>query len=156
MKLSQLGAAGLDERPVAGTDRVATDAACRDAGAPAPLDGVVDADDHRALRRQGGDNQIAQGSGQRPALPASAVQHLVIDGEGGDIRPPGHAQARTPRALARREQRAHDQDEPVLPGRDADMRAERAEPCVKNLGNGVAAGGGSKDRMVLHLILRPS
>jgi uncharacterized protein len=138
---------------VAGAHRVAVDAAGGDARSPAPLDGVVDADDHRPLRHQGGDDQIEQGPGQRAALPAPAVQHLVIDGEVGGLGPPGHAQAGADGALARREQRTHDQDEQVLPGRAGDMRAKRLQPHPKNLGDGIAAGGGS-DRMVLHPMLR--
>jgi hypothetical protein len=148
-------AAGLDEMAVAGAHRVAVDPAGGDAGAPAPLDGVVDADDHRPLRHQSGDNQIEQGPGQRAALPAPAVQHLVIDGEVRGFRPSGHAQAGADGALAGREQRAHDQDEQVLPGRAGDMRAKRLQPQAKNLGDGIATGGGS-DRMVLHPMLRNS
>ena len=146
-------AAGLDEMPVAGAHRVAIDATRGDARAPAPLDGVVEADDHRTLRHQGGDNQIEQGAGQRAALPAPAVQHLMVDGEVGGIRPSGHAQAGADGALARSEQRAHDQNEQVPPGRPGDMRAKRLQPQAENSGDGIAARGGS-DRMVLHPMLR--
>lgn len=115
-------AAGLDEMPVAGAHRIAIDAARGDAGTPAPLDGIVDADDHWPLRHQGGDNRIEQGSGQRAALPAPAVQHLVVDGEVGHVGPAGHAQAGAHRPLAWREQRAHDQNKEVLPGRPESAR----------------------------------
>jgi hypothetical protein len=138
---------------MAGAHRVAVDAARGDAGTPAPLDGVVDADDHRPLRHQGGDNQIEQGSGQRAALPAPAVQHLMVDGEVRGLRPSGHAQTGAHRALARSEEGHHDQDEEVLPGRAGDMRAKRLQPHAKNLWDGIAARGGS-DRMVLHPMLR--
>ena len=94
-----------------------------------------------------------QGPGQRTTLPAPAVQYLMIDGEVGRVGPPRHAQAGADRPLARREQRAHDQNEKLLPGRAGDMRAKRLQPYAKNLGDGVADHGGSS-WMVLHPMLR--
>ena len=65
----------------------------------------------------------------------------------------GHAQAGADGALARSEQRAHDQNEQVPPDRPGDMRAKRLQPQAENSGDGIAARGGS-DRMVLHPMLR--
>ena len=47
--------AGLDEMAMAGADRVTVDPARRDPRAPAPLDGIIEADHHRAVRDEGGD-----------------------------------------------------------------------------------------------------
>src|SRR3954452_8054304 len=93
-------AAGLDEMLLAGAHRVAVDAARRDPGAPAALDGIVEADHHRPVAEQGRDNDLEQTPGRRPAAPACAVEHLMVAGEVGDRIQAHDAQGRGDGALA--------------------------------------------------------
>jgi hypothetical protein len=67
----------------AGADRVAVDAARLDPGAPAALDGVVDADHHRAVGDEGGDEHEEQAMRHGPGRPAGGAEDAVVDGEAG-------------------------------------------------------------------------
>ncbi len=57
----------LDEVAAAGAHGVAVDAARLDPGAPAALDGLVDADHDRSVRHKGGDQQAEQAARRSPA-----------------------------------------------------------------------------------------
>jgi hypothetical protein len=66
---------------VAGTHRVAVDAARLDPDTPPSLDGVVDGDDHRSPRHEGDDEQKQEPAGDEPCRPAGGAQNTVVDGE---------------------------------------------------------------------------
>src|SRR5262252_10661284 len=70
-------AARLDEMAVRGAHRIAVDAARRDLLAPAPLDGVVDADDDRPVRQETFEDYHQQLAGNGPAVPARLAEHMM-------------------------------------------------------------------------------
>src|ERR1700733_2596089 len=71
-------AAGLDEVALGGPNRVSIDAACADPCAPAALVGVVNADDHLAVRQQPLDYIEQQPPCDRLPIPACPAQYLMI------------------------------------------------------------------------------
>ena len=108
-------AAGLDEVALRGADRVAVDALGADPLAAATLDRVVDAQQHRAARGEGGDQEAEQQAGRRTGVPGGAVEHPMVVGE-----PPLPAEARDPQeaghgALARGENGADQQQLGMAP-----------------------------------------
>ena len=69
-------AARLDEVAVAGPGRIAVDPTCRDLGAPASFQRVVQADDDGPARNEGADQQAEQASRDTAARPTAAIdQH---------------------------------------------------------------------------------
>jgi hypothetical protein len=64
--------------PLGGSHGIAIDPTRLDARAPAALYGVVDADHHLAVRQQPFDDIEQQPPRDRPRIPTSPAQHLVI------------------------------------------------------------------------------
>jgi len=89
-------ATGLDEVAVWRAHRVAVDALGGAALAAPALDGVGEAEDHRAARGEGVEQQPQQQTGCQPPTPGGAVEHaMVVDeaplpGEPGDPQQAGH------------------------------------------------------------------
>jgi hypothetical protein len=86
-----------------------------DALAAPALDGVVEAEDHRAARREGVQQQPQHHTPGRPSAPGGAVQHAMVVGE-----PPFAAESSDPEdaghgALARRQDRPDQQHLGVSP-----------------------------------------
>jgi len=103
--------------PLGGAHGVAIDAAGGDFSAPAPLDGVVEANDHGAIR-----HELAHDHGQEPArngqaVPAGAAQDMVIEREIGSISQPHGAQSRSNGALAGSKRGARNKNKNMTPDR---------------------------------------
>ena len=88
---------------VAGADRVAVDAFGGDAPAAPALDGVVEAEDQRAARREGVQQQAQQHAPGCPSAPGGAVQHAMVVGEPPLAAEPGDPEDAGHGALARRQ-----------------------------------------------------
>ena len=128
-------AAGLDEMPVAGADRVAVDPPRRDPGAPAPLDGVVEADHHRTVRHEGGDQQPQEPVREGARAPVPVAQRALADSKTRSLAQPHDAQRRGDGSTPRRQQGAARQHEHVTPDRGGEVASEGPRPAVQPLGN---------------------
>jgi hypothetical protein len=119
-------AARLDEAAAAGAHRVAVDAARPDLGSPAALDGAVDADHHRAVGDEGGDEHEEQAVGHGPGRPAGGAGDATVDGETGRPLQAHDAQGGGDGTPSRRRQGAGDQDRHAAPDRGGEAGRERA------------------------------
>ena len=128
-------AAGLDEMPGAGADRVAVDPPRRDPGAPAPLDGVVEADHHRTVRHEGGDQQPQEPVREGARAPVPVAQRALADSKTRSLAQPHDAQRRGDGSTPRRQQGAARQHEHVTPDRGGEVASEGPRPAVQPLGN---------------------
>ncbi|HEY8746210.1 MAG TPA: hypothetical protein VIU62_24225 [Chloroflexota bacterium] len=96
----------LDEVGAAGAHGLAVDALGRNAPPASPLDRLVHADDERAIRHEGGDQQTQQDATDRQAGPARPVEHPMVALEARSVGQSHHPQRGSNGAFARREQRA--------------------------------------------------
>lgn len=95
-------AAGLDEESFRGANRVAIDAAGADLLAPAPLDGVVEANDDRGTsRHEDADEHSQQQPGCGPRRPPCPVENSMVGREIGPLIKPEDAQCRRDDTSAR-------------------------------------------------------
>ena len=85
--------------------------------APAPLDGVVDADDERSRGQEPIEDHRQQLAGDGAAVPARLAEHMVVEGEVAGLRQAHDAQCGAHRALARCEHDAGNQHQDVIPDR---------------------------------------
>src|SRR5215208_5757917 len=119
---------GLDEMAVAGADRIAVDAARLDLRAPAPLDGLIDADHHRSAWHNGRDQKREQAAGAGATRPAVPVEHTMEVGEGGLLPQPHDAQGRGDGPPSWSENGSGDQHQQVLPRRPGEKSLEGGHP----------------------------
>ena len=124
---------------VAGAHGVAVDAAGADVRSPAPLDGVIQADDDGLplfdqLRHQ----EPGEPSCEAAVVPASAVEAPVTGGMVGVHRPAGDAQAGGHGAFAGCRQGAHDEHENEAPGRGCEYASKRFKPDAQDIRNRIA------------------
>ena len=117
-------AARLDEVAVAGADRVAVDPFGTNAFAAPALDGVVEAEDHRPLRRESVQQQAQQRAPGRPSAPGGAVQHAMVVGEPPLAAEPGDPEDAGHGASAGRQDRPDQQHLGVPPTPLAGERRE--------------------------------
>lgn len=102
-------AAGFDKMPLGGADGIAIDAARIDLGSPAPLDGVVQADQHGRPRwREHADQQAQELACRRPRRPGRSTENGMVGREIIFLVSTQHAQRRD-RAFAWRQDGAHNQ-----------------------------------------------
>jgi hypothetical protein len=106
---------------MAGAHGVPVDAFGGDALAPAPLDGLIDAEQQRTGRGEGGHQQAQQHATHREARPARPVQDAMVALEAGGLRQPQHPQRGGDRPFARSEQRAGHQHEHARPDAAAEQ-----------------------------------
>ena len=127
-------ATGLDEVSLGRTHRITIDAAGLDLGAPAPLDGVVEADRHGCLRRrQGGAEKTEQAAGERARRPHGPAEDAVTGREVVLPFPSEDAQHRRHGVLARRQNGARHQQQGVAPGRAGEQIGEPGKPGQQRL-----------------------
>jgi hypothetical protein len=117
-------AAGLDEVALRRAHGVAVDALGADPLAAPALDGVVDAEDHRPLRREGVQQQAQQHAPGRPSAPGGAVQHAMVVGEPPLAAEPGDPEDAGHGASAGRQDRPDQQHLGVPPTPLAEERRE--------------------------------
>ena len=117
-------AAGLDEVAAGGADRITIDAAGPDALAPAPLDRVVEAQHHRAARRERRDQVPEQDAGAGVGRPGGAVEDAVEVDEATLMGTAHDTQQAGDRASARSQDGAQEQDPGVAPGAVDEQRRE--------------------------------
>jgi hypothetical protein len=143
---------------VGGAHRIAVDAARRDLLAPAPFDGVVDADDDRPSWQQPFEDQGQQLAGDDPAVPVRLAEHMVIEREISGFGQPHDAQHGAHGALAGGEDGARHQHQDVVPDRRGEAVSENRHQ--RNDGRRHDCGSGGRGRrigramMVCHRICR--
>ncbi len=127
-------AAGFDEVPLGGADRIAIDAAGADLGSPAPLDGVINADhDRPVLRYEHLDQQDQQLARPGAGRPGCAIEDTMEGAEVGIAIPPQNTQRRRDGAPAGRQDDAGEQYQNVRPGRAREQIGEPREPGQESL-----------------------
>ena len=141
-------AAGLDEVPLGGADRIAIDAACLDTRAPATLDGVVNPDHHFAVRQQSFYYIEQQPPCDGPPVPACPAQHLMISTEARLIRQPHDAQHLGDGALARSQHRTSHQNQDAVPDRGGETGSEYRQPSGQDRRDQVRIGRRGGARML--------
>ncbi len=112
------------EVSVRGADRVAVDPLGGDALAAAALDGVVDAQHHRAVWRKSGNQQVQQQPGCQARVPRRPVQNSMVVHEAPLVHQPANAQQAGDRARAGRQDGADQQHLGTAPTPLAEQRRE--------------------------------
>src|SRR5271170_277171 len=120
--------AGLDKMAMRRAHRVAIDAAGPDFAAPAPLDGIVDADHHLAAGRQHRQEMEQQSTRHVAGVPACPVECFVVAAEAGSVRQPHDAQRLGDGALAGCEDSTADQHQDMVPDWGGEARSENRQP----------------------------
>ena len=96
---------------------------------PAPLDGIVEADHHRGVRRhEGFDQQDQQLARHGPGRPRRPVEDTVEGAKVGIVFAPEDAQRRRDGSPAWRQDDAGEQHQDVRPGRTGEQIREAHEP----------------------------
>nr|POE62229.1 hypothetical protein CFP56_79243 [Quercus suber] len=121
--------AGLDEVALRRADRVTVDAPRRDLRPPPPLDRIVDADDHLAVRQQHGDEVPEQPARHVARIPPRPAQDVVVAAEAGLSGQSHHAKCPGDGAPAGRQHCAGHQHEDAAPDRCSEARAQYGQPC---------------------------
>ena len=139
-------ATGLDEVSLGGADRVTIDAAGADLVPPAPLDGVVDANDHGGIgAEEAGDQQAQQPACDRARRPHRPVQHAMVDREVVLLLPPEDPQCRGDGSFAGRQDGAGQQQQDVADqvgrvnssGKPASRNSRRAGRGTRRMRGGI-------------------
>ena len=130
-------AAGLDQLLATGTHRVAVDAPRLDFGAATPFKGLVDAEHQRALAPvQVLEQQRQQDAGRRTGRPHRPVEHLMVAGVVALVAAAHDPQCCRHGALARGQDRAHQQHLGFPPGWVGKQRCEGNEYGYNDIGQG--------------------
>ncbi len=119
--------AHLHEVALAGSDRVAVQPLGRDPRPPAPLDGLIEAEDERPSRGERGDQQPEQHAGNREARPLRPAEDAVIGRPAPGPTQPHRPQGATDGALAGGEDRTGDQHQRVPPDPATEQWREREQ-----------------------------
>ncbi len=115
--------------PLGGADRVTIDAAGVDLVSPAPLDGVVEANDHGGIgAEEAGDQQAQQPPCDRARRPHRSVQDAVVDREVGLLLAPEDPQHCRHGSLAGRQDGPRQQQQGVAPGRAREQFGQACQP----------------------------
>ena len=129
--------AGLDQLAPAGTHRVAVDGPRPDLGAPTPFQGLVDAEDQRAVAAiQVLEQEYQQDAGYFAGRPHGSVKHLVVAGVVALVAAAHNAQCRRHGTLTRRQDRADQQQLDFPPGWVGKQRREGNEDGYNGIGQG--------------------
>ena len=130
-------ATGLDQLLATGTHRVAVDAPRLDFGAATPFKGLVDAEHRRALAAvQVLEQQRQQDAGRRTGRPHRPVEHLMVAGVVPLVATSHDAQCCRHGALARGQDRTHQQHLGFPPGWVGKQRCEGNEYGYNDIGQG--------------------
>jgi hypothetical protein len=96
---------------------------------PAPLDGIVDANDHGGIRaEEAGDQQTQQPARHRTRRPHGAVQDAVVDREVGLLLAPKNTQRRGHGSFAGRQDGTAQQQQDIRPGRAGEQMGQACKP----------------------------
>ena len=115
--------------PLGGADRVTIDATGADLVPPAPLDGVVEANDHGGIRaEQAGHQQAQQPPCDRARRPYRSVQDAMVDREVGLLLAPENPQRRSDGSFAGRQDGTGQQQQGVAPGRACEQFGQACQP----------------------------
>ena len=115
--------------PLGGADRVTIDAAGADLVPPAPLDGVVEANDHGGIRaEEAGDQQAQQPACNGARRPHRSVQNPVVDREVGLLLAPEDPQRRGDGSFAGRQDGTCQQQQGIGPGWACEQMGQACKP----------------------------